>query len=94
MCFFVLFLSLHLIVVVFRLMGVWVLQLAQVIEKYNITADNIWNFDEKGFLIGFGRGMKRIMTLEAYKSGRVTKRKHDGNREFISCLACILAIEK
>jgi cytoskeletal protein RodZ len=41
MCFFVLFLSLHLIVVVFRLMGVWVLQLAQVIEKYNITADNI-----------------------------------------------------
>jgi hypothetical protein len=37
---------------VFRLMVVWILQLAQVIEKYNIIADNIWNFDEKGFLIG------------------------------------------
>jgi hypothetical protein len=32
-------------------------------------ADNIWNFDEKGFLIGFGRGIKRIITLKAYKSG-------------------------
>ena len=89
-----LFLSLHLIVVVFRLMGVWVLQLAQVIEKYNITADNIWNFDEKGFLIGWGRAIKRIMSLEAYKSGRVTKRKGDGNREFITCLAYVLAIGK
>ena len=73
---------------------VWVLQLAQVIEKYNITADNIWNFDEKGFLIGFGRAMKRIMTLSAYQSGRVTKRKQDGNREFITCLACVSAIGK
>jgi hypothetical protein len=34
------------------------------------------------------------MTLSAYKSGRVTKRKHDGNREFISCLACILVVGK
>jgi hypothetical protein len=34
------------------------------------------------------------MTLSAYKSGRVTKRKHDGNREFISCLACISAVGK
>jgi len=38
--------------------------------------------------------MHRIITLEAYKSGRVTKRKRDGNREFITCLACVLAIGK
>ena len=94
MCFFVLFLSLHLIVVVFRLMGVWVLQLAQVIEKYNITADNIQNFDKKGVLISQGQSIKRIITLEAYKSGRVIKRKTDGNREFITCLACVSAIGK
>jgi hypothetical protein len=36
--------------------------------------------------------MKRIMTLSAYKVGRVTKRKHDGNREFIGGLACVSAI--
>jgi hypothetical protein len=40
-CFFVLFLSLPLMAGVFRLMVVWILQLAQVIEKYNIIADNI-----------------------------------------------------
>jgi hypothetical protein len=34
------------------------------------------------------------MTLSAYKSGQVTKRKHNGNREFISCLAYISAIRK
>jgi hypothetical protein len=36
--------------------------------------------------------MKRIMTLAALKSGRVTKARQDGNREFISCLACISAV--
>jgi hypothetical protein len=63
-------------------------------RKIYITAGNIWNFNEKGFLIGFGHGIKRIMTLSAYKSGRVTKRKHDGNREFITCLAYISAMGK
>ncbi|KAF8853236.1 hypothetical protein BDZ45DRAFT_716637 [Acephala macrosclerotiorum] len=62
--------------------------LAQVIEKYHITADNIYNFDEKGFLIGIARTMKRIISLETYKSSRVTKNKQDRNREFISLLAC------
>ena len=38
--------------------------------------------------------MKRIITLLAYKLGQVTKRKHNRNREFISCLVYILAIGK
>jgi len=50
-----------------------------VIEKYKITAENIYNFDEKGFLMGFGRTMKRIMTQEALKSGRIKKSKQDGS---------------
>ena len=57
-------------------------------------ADNIQNFNKKGFLIGQGRAIKRIISLKAYKSGRVTKRKRDGNREFITCLAYVLAIGK
>ena len=64
------------------------------IEKYHITAENIYNFDEKGFLIGFARTMKWIMTRKALESGRVTKNKQDGSREFISLLACISAIGK
>ena len=38
--------------------------------------------------------VKRIMSREAYKSGRVTKAGHDGNREFITLMACISAIGK
>ena len=64
------------------------------IEKYRITAENIYNFDEKGFLIGYGRSLKRIMTRAALESGRITKSKQDGSREFISILAYISAIGK
>jgi hypothetical protein len=34
------------------------------------------------------------MSLEAYKSGRVRQAAHDGNREFISLLACVSALGK
>jgi hypothetical protein len=34
------------------------------------------------------------MTQEALRSGRITKAKQDGSREFISILACISAIRK
>ena len=61
------------------------------IEKYNVTAENIYNWDEKGFLIGFGHAVKRIMTREAYEKGRVKSAKQDGSREFISLLATICA---
>jgi hypothetical protein len=63
-----------------------------VIEKWKITANNYYNFDEKGFLMGFGRILKRIMTAIALKSGRIIKSKQDGSREFILILATILAI--
>ena len=61
------------------------------IEKYNITADNVYNWDEKGFLIGMASAVKQIMTLEALESGRITHASQDGSREFISLLACICA---
>jgi hypothetical protein len=61
------------------------------IEKYNITAENIYNMDEKGFIIGFSNVVKRIMSVEALQSGRITNVQTDGNREFISLLAAISA---
>jgi DDE superfamily endonuclease len=61
------------------------------IEKYNIPPDRIYNWDEKGFLIGIANSMKRVMSKEAFKSGRVTNARTDGSREFISLLACICA---
>jgi len=39
------------------------------IEKYNILPDCIYNWDEKGFLIGIANSMKYVMLKEAFKSG-------------------------
>jgi hypothetical protein len=34
-----------------------------------MTAENIYNWDEKGFLIGIAQYVKRILTRELYNSG-------------------------
>jgi hypothetical protein len=60
---------------------------------YNPT-ENIYNFDEKGFLIGFGRSLKRIITKSALESGRISKSKQNNSREFIFVLVCISVIRK
>jgi hypothetical protein len=65
-----------------------------VIEKYKITAKNIYNFNEKGFLIGFRQSLKRIMLRAALELRCITKLKQDGSCKFISVLACINAIRK
>ena len=64
-------------------------QLREAIEKYYITAGNIYNWDEKGFLIGYAFFTKRIMSLEAYQSGRIQYASEDGSMEFVTLLACI-----
>ena len=40
-------------------------------------------------MIGQASATQRIMSLEALESGRITHASQDGNREFISLLACI-----
>ena len=62
------------------------------IEKHNLTAECIYNWDEKGFLIGMAAVTKRIMSKKAYETGRITAASQDGNREFISLLACVSAV--
>jgi hypothetical protein len=54
-------------------------------------AENIYNWNEKGFLIGLAQSLKRIITKKVYDSGRVTANAQDGSREFISLLASICA---
>jgi len=43
-------------------------------------------------LIGLLNSLKRIMSFEAYKLGRVRQAAQDGSREFITLLACVFAI--
>jgi hypothetical protein len=45
--------------------------LIETVEKYNITAENLYNWDEKGFLLGLAQTLKRIITLNAYKKGLI-----------------------
>jgi hypothetical protein len=53
--------------------------------------ENMYNWDEKGFLLGLAQTLKRIMTLHAVKSGKIMGASQDGSREFLSLLACICA---
>ena len=55
-----------------------------------IIAENLYNWDEKGFLIDYASVTHRIMSMEALKNGRIQYAYKDGNREFISLLAYIL----
>jgi Skp family chaperone for outer membrane proteins len=52
----------------------------------------MYNVDEKGFLVGIGIKMRRIMSREAYEKGRCRQATHDGNREFLTLIACISAL--
>ena len=63
-------------------------------DEHYITADDIYNVDEKGFLIGIALKMHRIMTRKAYEEGRCRQSTQDGNREFITLIACVSALGK
>ena len=53
----------------------------EVIEEYHITADNIYNVDEKGFLIGIGTKMRRIMLIERIQEIHNPVKVRDGFAE-------------
>jgi len=53
----------------------------------DVNDENTWNFDEKGFLMGYGATSKVIIPCGS-KSRFVT---HDGNRELSTVIECISA---
>jgi hypothetical protein len=61
------------------------------IEQYNVEPRHLYNMDEKGFLIGILSKMKRIFTKQRYEDGGVKQIIQDGNREWITTIACICA---
>lgn len=61
------------------------------IEEYNITADNMYNMDEKGFMIGQCQKTRRIFTKQTFKDNRLARAGQDGNREWVTILAAICA---
>ena len=63
------------------------------IKQYNIETKNVYNLDEKGFLIGILNKMKRVYTKpQSYgKKSKLIGAGQDGNRDWITILACICA---
>ena len=61
------------------------------IQQYDIQPSNMYNMDEKGFLIGVMKKSKRIFTKSAYSSKQLLGHVQDGNREWITVLATICA---
>jgi hypothetical protein len=60
-------------------------------NEYSILPENTYNMDEKGFMIGRTRRSKRIFSRALWERKQVTDSLQDGNREWISVLACICA---
>jgi hypothetical protein len=60
-------------------------------EKYRITASQIVNIDEKGFLIGRQHKTQRVVSREQFQKGRNLNYCVDGNREWVTLLAGITA---
>ena len=63
----------------------------QKIEEYGITFDNVYNMDEKGFMVGHLQKTKRIFTKDSYTDQDLIRAGQDGNREWITVLATICA---
>ena len=47
--------------------------------------------DEKGFLIGILAKIKRVFSRRKYEEGGIRQMIQDGNREWITTIACIYA---
>jgi hypothetical protein len=61
------------------------------IEQYKVDARHIYNMDEKGFLVGITKRSKRVFLKRLWQQGKVKDAIQDGNREWITVLACICA---
>lgn len=61
------------------------------LEEYQITAENTYNMDEKGFMIGQIQKSHRVFTKDTYEANKLLVAGQDGNREWITVLATICA---
>jgi hypothetical protein len=61
------------------------------ISQYNVEPRHIYNMDEKGFMLGVLTRSKRVFSRRLYEEGKIKAHIQDGNREWITLLACICA---
>jgi hypothetical protein len=51
------------------------------ISQYDIEPYNIYNIDEKGFMLGVLIRLKRVFSRRLYKKGKIKAHIQDGSRE-------------
>jgi hypothetical protein len=61
------------------------------LSQYDIELCNTYNMDEKGFMLGVLTCLKRVFSRRLYEEGKLKAYIQDGNREWITLLACICA---
>jgi hypothetical protein len=66
-------------------------QLGSKIHFYEVEPEHTYNMDEKGFMIGAVGRQKRIFSKRLFKKKQFKQMLQDGNREWISLLACVCA---
>ena len=60
-------------------------------REHGIEERNTYNMDEKGFFVGVTSRTKRIVTKAVWESKERTAAIKDGNREWVTLLACVCA---
>ena len=61
------------------------------LDEYKVQPEDIYNVDEKGFLIGIGSKSERIFSKESHEIGSSKQHLHDGDCEWITAISCICA---
>jgi hypothetical protein len=59
------------------------------LEKYNILPENVYNMDEKGFMLGTLKRSFRIFSKASWKAGRIREALQDESREWITVIGCV-----
>ena len=67
-------------------------RLYDVIHRNHIDPQDMWNFDEKGFLMGQGGKRNELVISRVRTKG--SRRMQDGSREWVSLLECVSAVGK
>lgn len=69
----------------------WFKLLQEKVNKRDYRAENTYNMDEKGFMIGWSGKQQRIFTKASKRTTLAKGALMDGSREWVTLLACICA---
>jgi transposase len=60
-------------------------------REHGVDERNTYNMDEKGFFVGINSRTRRIVSKAIWESRERTAALRDGNREWVTLLACVCA---